>query len=98
MNLTQILNDTINISMDMIINPRYCEVLEVSLNYNLFVIINFVYFIIMFIEMKKEYILNLEKEINFPLRKTMFIAMVVFNVCMFLFQFALIPLTTMAGG
>lgn len=98
MNITDTLNRSVNINMDMMINPRHCEVLEVHLNYNLFITINFIYFMIMFIDMKKEYIESLEKDFNFPIKKTMFIVMLIFNVCMFLFQFALLPLTSMAGG
>lgn len=97
MNITQIPNIT-NVSMHILINPRYCEVLEVHLNYNLFIIINFIYFMVMFFEMKKGVLTSLEKETGKDIKKTLLIVMLIFNVCMFLFQFALLPLTTMAGG
>lgn len=92
------LNGSVNISMDMMINPRYCEVLEVHLNYNLFIIINFIYFIVMFLEMKRGVLTSLEEETGKEIKKICFVVMLVFNVCMFLFQFALLPLTAMAGG
>lgn len=97
-NITDILNESVNISMDMMINPRYCEVLEVHLNYNFFITINFIYFIVMFLEMKKGVLTSLEKETGKDIKKIYFIVMLIFNVCMFMFQFALLPLTTMAGG
>lgn len=97
-NITDVLNETLNVSMDIMINPRYCEVLEVHLNYNLFITINFIYFIVTFLEMKKGVLTSLEKETGIEIKKMCFIVMLIFNVCMFLFQFALLPLTTMVGG
>lgn len=98
MNITAMINNTINISKDMLTNIRYCEVLEVHLDYNLFIMVNFVFFMFAFLEMKKGILTKLEMETKIEVKRIYLISMIVFNVCMFLFQFALKPLVLIIGG
>ena len=98
MNITAMLNETINVSMDMLIDSRYCEVLELHLDYNLYIVANFVFFMAVFLEMKRGFLTKLEKETNIKVKRIYLISMIVFNVCMFLFQFLLKPLILIVGG
>ena len=98
MNITAMLNNTINVSMDAMINTRYCEVLELHLDYNLYIVANFVYFMLAFLEMKRGVLTYLEKQTNANVKYILLISMIIFNVCMFLFQFVLKPIEIMVGG
>lgn len=98
MNITAMVNNTINISRGMLTNTRYCEVLEVHLDYNLFITANFIFFMVAFLEMKKGVLTKLEMDTKIEVKRIYLISMIVFNVCMFLFQFILKPLTIVVGG
>lgn len=98
MNMTAMLNNTVNVSMEAMINTRYCEVLELHLDYNLYIVANFLFFMAAFLEMKKGILSKLEMETNIEIKRIYLISMVIFNVCMFLFQFLLSPLVLLVGG
>lgn len=98
MNITAMLNNSLNMSREMLMNPRYCEVLEVHLDYNLYIAANFIFFIVAFLEMKNGTLTKLEMNTKIEVKRIYLISMIVFNVCMFLFQFVLKPLTIIAGG
>lgn len=96
MNITAMINNTINVSGDMV--TRYYEVLEVHLDYNLYIAANFIFFMAAFLEMKKGILTKLEMDTKIEVKRIYLISMIVFNVCMLLFQFVLKPLTIMIGG
>lgn len=89
------MNATLDINISELANDLFilgrpvCQKLYVTYNYNLFIIVNFLFSIVFFYLEKKQIKYNRLVFLSIP---------AIFNTCMLLFQFLVYPLNIQLGG